>query len=60
MNRNFTNETDLHIQYKLETGKHYAHQGNFGKDNNNYTGRVKYTKDYQIWLEDNLIKQINK
>jgi len=56
MNKKLVNETDLHIQFKTETGKHYAYQENYSS----YTDKKNYTRDYQLWLEENLINQINK
>ena len=56
--------TDLHLQFKFETGKEFRYD--LIKKNNNFwnhrgTGwnsEVGYTKDYALWLEEKLLEMI--
>ena len=51
--------TDLHIEYKLDTGK--EHQWPYGPQ---YTGKFRntegYSREYAKWLEEQLIELLNK
>lgn len=54
-----TNETDLHIQFKLETATYHSYSiDNF--DDSNFTTAKAYKATYTEWLEEKLLKQINK
>ena len=53
-----TNTTDLHLQYRMETGKWF--QCDNSKYNiNAFHGDSGYTDEYTKWLEEKLLEKCN-
>jgi len=53
-----TNTTDLHLQYRMETGKWF--QWDNSKYNiNAFHGDSGYTDEYTKWLEEKLLEKCN-
>jgi len=58
-------ETNLHIQFKMETGDYFKYIGNiYGSDDNHpgtgYHSTKGYRQIYTKWLEQKLLELLNK
>jgi hypothetical protein len=50
-----TNSTDLHIQYKMETGEwHQWEERSTGQ----LHSQVWYSREYALWLEEKLLEKL--
>jgi len=58
MKNNKINSTDLHIQYKLDTGEYHSYAA--GHMKGDFTTDIQYKSSYVDWLQEQLINKINK
>jgi len=55
---NFINTTDLHIQYKLETGKHFQFLAK--GQSRSFHPTENYNREYAKWIEEKYLELLNK